>query len=111
MDSPHGLFGSNARSKVLVAIGLLRESYAREIARVTSVPLVSVQRIIRNLERDGIVVGRVMGSTRLLTLNPRLYGVNELESFLTKYSTRMPELSEAISSLRRQPRRSGKEIT
>ena len=110
MEPSAKLFGSNSRSRVLVAIALLRDSYARELARVTGVPLVSVQRITQSLERDAVITGRPSGSTRLLSLNRRLYGVDELDAFLVKYARRMPDLIESIETLRRRPRRSGKEV-
>jgi hypothetical protein len=95
---------------VLVAVALLRDSYVRELARVTGVPLVSVQRITQSLERDGVIVGRSVGTTRLLSLNPRFHGVAELDALLIKYASGMPDLIESIEAMRRRPRRSGKEL-
>lgn len=104
------LFGSPVRSKVLVLIALLGETYPREVARLADSPLISVQRIVSDLEREGVVVSRIVGGSRLVTLNRRLYGKDDLESFLIKYAKRAPNLESAVSKLRRRPRRAAKAI-
>jgi len=42
-------------------------------------------------------------------LNPRMYGVRELEAFLLKYA-KGTDVEENVSRIRRRPRRRGKEI-
>ena len=104
------LFGSSTRTAVLVAIGAPETSYPRELARVVDVPLVSVQRIVNDLEREGVVVSTTIGNVRSVRLNPRLYGGEHLKAFLLTYLERFPELKLTLATLRRRPRRSGKAI-
>ena len=63
-------FGSYARTRVLLALQLLRESYARELARMLDLSLSSVQKALQSFERDGLIAGRAAGRTRLYRLNP-----------------------------------------
>lgn len=104
------LFGSPSRSKILTLVALLNESYPRELARLSDVPLLSVQRIVNDLEREGVFATRVVGRNRVVSLNPRFYGANELSSLLLKYAKRDPMLEERASALRRRPRRAGKQL-
>jgi DNA-binding IclR family transcriptional regulator len=104
------LFGSASRSKVLTLVGLLGATYPRELARLSGVPLPSVQRIVNDLEREGAVVSRIVGANREVRLNPRFYGAGELRSLLIKYAKRDPNLEQTVSELRRRPRRAGKAL-
>jgi hypothetical protein len=104
------LFGSTSRSKILTLVALLGETYPRELARLSSAPLPSVQRMVNGLEREGVIVSRIVGVNREVRLNPRFYGANELRSLLLKYSKRDPNLERRVSELRRRPRRAGKAL-
>ena len=66
-------FGGQARTRVLLGLRLLEESYPRELARVLELPLSGVQMAVRGLERDGLVAARAAGRTRLVRLNPRYF--------------------------------------
>ena len=66
-------FGSSTRTRALIALQLLGESYARELARLLNAPLSGVQMALRTLERDGIVVARNVGRTRVYQLSPRYF--------------------------------------
>src|SRR3989304_5610294 len=57
-------FGGTGRTRLLLALRLLSESYPRELARVLAMPFSSVQKALRSLERDGLVAGRPAGRTR-----------------------------------------------
>ena len=104
------LFGSPSRTRVLTLTALLDDTYPRELARLSGVPLVSVQRIVNGLEREGVLATRVAGATRRVILDPRFYGASELRGFLLKYAKRNPELKLRVASLRRRPRRAGKAL-
>lgn len=104
------LFGSTSRSKILALVALLGETYPRELARLSEVPLPSAQRIVNDLEREGAVVSRIVGANREVRLNPRFYGANELRLLLLKYAKRDPMLERHVSELRRRPRRAGKTL-
>ena len=66
-------FGGKTRTAVLLALRLLSESYARELARTLGSSLSGIQKALQGLERDGLVAGRAMGRTRLYRINPRYF--------------------------------------
>lgn len=103
-------FGSRTRTRVLLALFLLGESYARELARLLDSPLSGVQAAIRSLERDGLVAGRAMGRTRLFRIDPRYFARKPLEAYLERLLAAEPALRSQVQSLRRRPRRSGKPV-
>jgi sugar-specific transcriptional regulator TrmB len=107
MSSP---FGGQTRTRVLLALVLLTQSYPRELARVLDVPVAGVQAALRGLDRDGLVAGRLVGRTRLYDLNPRYFARDELRRYLARLSEGAPDLIAAVTALRRRPRREGKPV-
>jgi DNA-binding transcriptional ArsR family regulator len=103
-------FGSRARTRVLLALQLLRESYARELARLLDLNLSGVQKALQSFERDGLVAGRAAGRTRLYRLNPRAFAHRELELYLERLLEPEMELRIRAAGLRRRPRRTGKPL-
>jgi DNA-binding transcriptional ArsR family regulator len=103
-------FGGRSRTAVLLALRLLEDSYARELARVLESPLSGVQMALRGLERDGLVAGRLAGRTRLFRLNPRYFARQELQRYLLKLAEAEPALRARVADLRRRPRRAGKPL-
>ncbi|HKQ59302.1 MAG TPA: helix-turn-helix domain-containing protein [Candidatus Eisenbacteria bacterium] len=103
-------FGSQSRTQVLIALRLLTESHARELARLLSVPLYSVQQALKSLEKDGLVAARSVGRTRAFRINPGHFAKPELEAYVMKLSEPESELRERIAALRRRPRRTGKPL-
>jgi DNA-binding transcriptional ArsR family regulator len=101
-------FGSQARTRVLLAVRLLEESYPRELARALDLPLNSVQMAIRSLERDGLLASRRVGRTRLVRLNPRYFARDDLQPYLLTLAAADADLRRRMTALRRRPRRSGK---
>jgi len=104
------LFGSARRTEVLLGIALLEETYARELARVLEAPLLSVQRIVDALDREGVVATRLIGQQRRVTLNPKYFARKELEQLLRRLALSDPRLLDVIGSMRRRPRRKGKPL-
>jgi DNA-binding transcriptional ArsR family regulator len=103
-------FGGQSRTAVLLALRLLEDSYARELARVLERPLNGVQMALRGLERDGLVAARAAGRTRLFRLNPRYFAREELRRYLLKLAEADPALRARVEQLRRRPRRTGKPL-
>jgi DNA-binding transcriptional ArsR family regulator len=103
-------FGSRARTRVLLALQLLAESYARELSRFLDLSLSGVQKALQSLERDGLVVGRAVGRTRLYRLNPRAYARRELKRYLDRLLEPEAGLRARAAGLRRRPRRTGKPL-
>lgn len=103
-------FGSRSRTRVLVALARLGESYPRELARLLELNLFSVQRALRTLELDALVAARSMGRTRLYQLNPRYFARQDLDRYLKRLADADAQLNQAVDSLRRRPRRTGKPL-
>lgn len=103
-------FGSLARTRVLLAIRLLGESYARELSRLLDLRLSGVQRALKSFEKDGLVAGRAVGKTRLYRINPSVYARRELEAYLDRLLELESELGARAARLRRRPRRAGKPL-
>lgn len=103
-------FGSGTRTRVLLALSLLGESYPRELARLLEIPLFGVQKALRSLEQDGIVAGRSVGRTRVIQLDPRYFAKESLQQFLRRLLEPEAELRTRVAALRRRPRRTGKPL-
>ena len=103
------VFGSLLKEKILVYIAVNPESYPNEISRVFQSSLSSVQKHLENLEKNGIVVSRLKGKTRLYDLNPRSPFRKELTALLEKvYSFINENEKEKFFVRRSRPRREGK---
>ena len=103
-------FGSQSRTRVLLALQLLDESYARELSRVLEMPLSNVQKALRTLEIDGLVAARAVGRTRVFRLNPRYFAREALRTLLARLVEPENRLNARIESMRRRPRRTGKPL-
>ena len=103
-------FGSGSRTGALIALGLLEESYPRELARILEQTLFGIQGALSGLERDGLVASRLVGRTRLYRLNPRYFALRELQAFLARLAEPEEKLRTRIAGLRRRPRRAGKRL-
>jgi DNA-binding MarR family transcriptional regulator len=102
------VFGSEVRTRVVVATIALRDTYPREIARLSGTPLVTVQRIVDDLERQGIVATRLSGNQRRVTVNPQWTAADELRALAVRLLDTLSDLRAALDAERRRPRRRGK---
>src|SRR5437868_7334990 len=96
-------FGSPTRTRVLLVIHALGDSYAREMARILVAPLSVVQKAIYSLERDGIIAARSVGRTRLFRIDPRYFAASEVRSLLDRLAEPNSDLRVRIGRLRRRP--------
>ncbi len=108
IDRDQELFGNRNRTALLLAVSLLGETYPSELAQVLGVRLYTVQSILAALEREGVVVSRLLGRTRRVSLNPRYFAHKELAVLLSKLGKQDVILQQSLSALRRRPRRAGK---
>src|SRR5660397_103567 len=77
-------FGSQTRTRLLLALELLGQSYARELARLLRASLSAEQKGLASLERDGLIAGRLMGRTRLFQVNPRYFAATQLRELIAR---------------------------
>ena len=103
-------FGGVTRTRVLMALVLLEESYPRELSRLLEAPISGIQQALGSLERDGLVAGRLMGRTRLVRLEPRYFARPELEAYVARLASADRPLSRRVEALRRRPRLAGKPL-
>ena len=103
-------FGGQARTRVLVSLRLLASSYPRELSRILGIPVSAVSRALAGREGDGRGAGRVVGRSRVYTLNPAYFAKRELEAYLSRLADGDAELRERTGQLRRRPRRAGKPL-
>jgi DNA-binding transcriptional ArsR family regulator len=103
-------FGGEGRSRVLLALRVLSESYPRELARLLGMPFSTVQKALSSLEKDGLVAGRAVGRTRVFQLDPRYFARDELQRFLLRLAEPELALQARVATLRRRPRRTAKPL-
>ena|ERR1035437_6210234 len=103
-------FGSQTRTRLLLALELLGQSYARELARLLGASLSAVQKGLASLERDGLIAGRLMGRTRLFQVNPRYFAATQLRELIARLMVADRDLKARAVELRRRPRRTGKRL-
>lgn len=103
-------FGSWTRTRVLLVLCLIGESYARELSRLLGASLSGVQKAIQSLEVDGLVAGRAVGRTRVFQLEPRYFARDALKQFLRRLCETEVGLQRDVAALRRRPRRTGKPL-
>ena len=103
-------FGSRTRTRLLLTIYLLEDSFPRELARILRTPLFGVQKALASLESDGLVAGRMVGRTRLYRLNPRYFAARQLRALIEALAQTDEDLQARVSAIRRRPRASGKTL-
>jgi hypothetical protein len=111
LDRPIQLFGNRNRTAILVALRLLGESYPSELAAMMGIRLYSVQSVLASFERESVIVSRLFGRTRRVSLNPRYFANKELQALLWKLGQQDVELQSVLATRRRRPRRPGKPTT
>jgi len=105
------VFGNRSASQALLYLQNYGEGYARGIALTFDVPLTGIQRQLKRLEGEGILVSRMVGNTRLFTWNPSSRTTKNLRAFLESELESLPnEMTEKYFRERRRPRRSGKPL-
>ena len=104
------LFGSPLRTRVLMLVAALEETYPAQVAKLLKASLFSVQRIVDDLELEGVIATRRFGNERRIRLNPTYLGAKSLREFLEQRVQASPETQAILNSFRTRPRRRGKEL-
>ena len=104
------LFGTSTRTLTLMLIAMLDETHAGEIARLLGRSPSRIKEAVDRLESEGVIVGYAEGSAKRLRLNPRYLAADELGALLTKLGSQDHLLQARLATLRRRPRKAGKEI-
>ena len=105
------LFGSRSAAQTLLFLQNYGEGHARRIATTFGVSPMAIQRQLKRLEGEGILVSRVVGNTRVFTWNPRSATVKDLRKFLEAELDRLPDdVTRQYFRQRQRPRRTGKAL-
>ena len=106
------LFGGKAAAKVLLFVQNYGDGYASQIARTFEMPVSEVQKQLAKFEDVGILVGRMVGTSRIYTWNPRdpaLDGLRQILQNTLDYGISEDRLTRYFRQ-RRRPRRKGKPL-
>lgn len=103
-------FGGVTRTRVLLTLSLLVQSYPREMARLLEAPLSAVQKALQRLEKDGLVAAYAVGRTRVYRLDSRYFAHADLKKYLQRLSEPELDLRRRVAELRRRPRRTSKPL-
>lgn len=106
------LFGGQAAAKVLLFIENYGEGYANWIAKTFEMPVSEIQKQLKKFEESGVLVSRMVGTSRMYTWNPRDPALNGLRQMLRstlEYGIPQDRLQKYYRQ-RRRPRRKGKRL-
>lgn len=106
------LLGGKAAAKVLLYMENYAEGYARQIARTFEIPLSEVQKQLTKFEQAGILVSRMIGTSRVYTWNPRDPALEGLRLLLRDILEKgIPKATlKRFYRQRQRPRRKGKQL-
>jgi DNA-binding PadR family transcriptional regulator len=105
------VLGSTSAERVLLFLVAREEGYATEIARTFDTDLSPIQKKLDRMERDGLLVNKVVGRTRVYSINPRFAFKQELEAMVAKAIELSPvKLQETLALNRRRPRKKNKSL-
>lgn len=106
-----GIFGSRSAAQVLLFLEAYGSGHALRIAETYSVSVSPIQRQLRRLETNGVLLSLTAGRTRLFEFNMRNPTVRNLRAFLAAELELMPEDEiQAYYRQRQRPRRTGKRL-
>lgn len=102
-------FGSRSRTQILLALRQLHSSYPRALSRLLDSPIFAVRKALQGLERDGLVSSRLVGRTRVYTLDAGYPAHAELAAYLARLATTGDgELAARIDRQREQQAAAGR---
>ena len=103
------VFGSELKEKILIYLTVNSEAYPREMSKRFGRSLSTVQNHLEKLEKNGVVVSRLKGRTRLYDINPRSPFKKELMALMEKiYEFLNQEQKDTYFIRRSRPRKPGK---
>ncbi|MCB1117735.1 MAG: winged helix-turn-helix transcriptional regulator [Chlamydiia bacterium] len=107
------LFGNSSIEKILFFLLMNKTCYGTQLSTIFNMPVSNVQKALQRLELGGIIASTLVGKTRIYQFNPRYPFLKELEVFLKKAYTFLPESTRNryyCQTVRKRPRRSGKPL-
>lgn len=105
------IFGSRSAVQVLLYLEAYGSGHASRMAATYEVAVMGIQRQLKRLEAEGVLVSRSVGRTRVFEFNTRLPTVKNLKSLLRSELDQLPNSTiQKYYRERRRPRRTGKEL-
>lgn len=105
------ILGSRSAALVLLFLSNYGEGHASRISKTYDVAIMGIQRQLKRLEQNGVLVSRMVGSSRIFSFNERNPTVKDLRVFLECELERLPKESKTKYFRQRQrPRRGGKPL-
>lgn len=104
------LLGTENQTTLLLAIGLMDETYIAELTFLTGLSQAAISRFVDQMEQDGVLATRNLGRTRQIRLNNRFSAYRELKALLDVLVARRSDLLESAAQIRKRPRKRGKPL-
>lgn len=105
------VLGSTNAERVLLFIYARDQGYATEIAQLYETDLSPIQKQLARMERDGLLVNKRVGRTRVYAFNPRYAFLKEVKQLLARaLELAPPALQEKLRMNRTRPRKAGKPL-
>lgn len=93
-----------------MAVRLLEETWGAELAQLLGMRISLAQRILSSFEREGALLSRMVGRSRIFLLDSRYPAAKELSALLWKLGSADVVLQQKLAGRRRRPRRAGKAL-
>jgi hypothetical protein len=105
------IFGNRSAVQVLLFLEAYGSGHASRIAATYEVSVMAMQRQLRRLEANGVLLSHTVGRTRVFEFNMRNPSVRNLRTFLAAELDLIPEVEvQAYYRQRQRPRRTGKQL-
>lgn len=105
------ILGNRSATQVLLFLEAYGEGHANRIATTFEVSVMPIQRQLKRLETNGVLVNRMIGRTRVFYFNERNPTVRNLRVFLREELDLLPKAElRKYYRQRQRPRRSGKPL-
>jgi len=105
------VFGNTSATYVLLFLQNYGEGHASRISKTFDVSVMGIQRQLRRFEENGVLISRMVGSSRIFTFNDRNPTVKNLRKFLVLELELLPKTTtKKYFRQRQRPRRSGKPL-
>ena len=105
------IFGNRSAVQVLLFLEAYGSGHAARIATTYGVSVMAIQRQLKRLEVNGVLVSETYGRTRVFEFNIHNPTVRELRTFLASELELLPEADiKAYYQQRQRPRRTDKQV-
>lgn len=105
------IFGNRSAMLVLLFIENYGEGHASRMAKTYGVAVMGIQRQLNRFEQEGVLISRMVGSSRIFKFNERNPTVKNLRLFVSRELESIPKKYQTEYFRQRQrPRRADKPL-